>query len=92
LVDALASGATVIDVRDPSERKIAHVAGTVHRYVPDLRDSIPGEDDEVWVVCASGFRAAIAAGLIERAGRTPVTVSAGGISSVLQTNPELAVT
>jgi hydroxyacylglutathione hydrolase len=92
LPDALSSGATVIDVRDPSEREMAHVAGTVHRYVPDLRYSIPGQDDEVWVVCESGFRAAIAAGLIERAGRTPVTVSTGGVSSVLKANPDLAVT
>jgi hydroxyacylglutathione hydrolase len=92
LADALASGVTVVDVRDPSERKTAHIAGTVHQYVPDLRESIPGESEEVWLVCESGFRAAIAAGLVERAGRTPVTVASGGVSSLLKSHPALAVT
>lgn len=91
-LEAINAGGTVIDVRDPAEWAEAHVAGTVHRYVPDLRDEIPGTADEVWVMCGSGFRAAIAASLVERAGRTPVTVSAGGVSSLLQTQPELRAT
>jgi rhodanese-related sulfurtransferase len=60
--------------------------------VPDLRSGIPGdEDDEVWLVCASGFRAAIASGLVERAGRTPVTVTSGGVTELLKNHPGLAV-
>ena len=90
---AIASGALVVDVRDPHEWSVSHAEGTVHRYVPDLRDDIPGADsDEVWLMCASGFRAAIAAGLVERAGRTPITVSSGGVSGLLQAHPELRVT
>lgn len=89
---AIGSGATVVDVRDPNEREAEHAAGTVHRYVPDLRDAVPGDDaDEVWLMCASGFRAAIAAGLVERAGRVPVTVTTGGVSELLRAHPDLRV-
>jgi hydroxyacylglutathione hydrolase len=88
---AIAAGETVVDVRDPNEWATAHADGTIHRYVPDLRDDVPGEGD-VWLVCASGFRAAIASSLVERAGRTPVTVSTGGVASLLDAHPELRVT
>ena len=91
--EAIESGAVVVDVRDPHERSVSHARGTLHQYVPDLRDHVPGSDsEEVWLVCASGFRAAIAAGLVERAGRTPVTVTSGGVSAVLDARPELRVT
>jgi rhodanese-related sulfurtransferase len=42
--------------------------------VPDLGEGIPeGLDPEqpVWVLCEGGFRATIAAGLLERAGSPP---------------------
>jgi glyoxylase-like metal-dependent hydrolase (beta-lactamase superfamily II) len=92
LAEALRAGAMVVDVRDPGERAASHPKGSIHRYVPDLRSGIPGdEDDEVWLVCASGFRAAIASGLVERAGRTPVTVTSGGVTELLKNHPGLAV-
>ncbi|MDX1448752.1 MAG: MBL fold metallo-hydrolase [Acidimicrobiia bacterium] len=87
---AVQEGKTVIDVRDPSEWESAHAEGTVHRYVPDLRKGVPGSD-EVWLICASGFRAAIAAGIAERAGRSPVTVTAGGVPRLLKDHPDLRV-
>lgn len=90
VVEALEEGATVVDVRDPSEWAAGHVAGSIHRYVPDLREDIPGSG-EVWVLCASGFRAAIAASLVERAGRSPVALTSGGVGKVLETKPELRV-
>jgi hydroxyacylglutathione hydrolase len=84
-------GATVIDVRDPAEWRSGHLAGSSHRYVPDLRDGIPeGASDDVWTVCASGQRASIAAGLIERHGVTPTVVAAGGVSDLLRRRPDLA--
>lgn len=90
---AIRSGQVVVDVRDPNERAISHPRGTIHRYVPDLREAIPGSDsDEVWLMCASGFRAAIAAGLVERAGRNPVTVTSGGVSGLLEAHPDLRAT
>lgn len=84
LVERLGSVA-VLDVRDPLERARRALPGTVHRYLPDLRRGLPDEfadADEIWTVCESGFRASIAAGLVERAGRRPVVVAQGGVSSV----------
>jgi hydroxyacylglutathione hydrolase len=81
--------ATVIDARDPAERAGGSVRDTIHRYVPDLRTDIPDGDGDVWIACASGYRAAIAAGLIERHGRTPVIIAEGGIPTLLQHRPDL---
>jgi hydroxyacylglutathione hydrolase len=39
-----------------------------------IRD-VPGRGHEVWVHCTSGYRAAIAASLLDRAGRTVVAVN-----------------
>lgn len=92
LIEALASGATVVDVRDPHEYETGHLNGSIHRYVPDLRHDVPGDArSPVWVTCASGFRASIAAGLVERAGRTAVTVTAGGVATLRRDHPELFV-
>ena len=70
LAEALEDGAQVIDVRDPSEWESEHLPGSIHRYVPDLIDDMPDLDGSrpVWVVCATGFRASIAAGLLAAAG------------------------
>lgn len=88
-VAALADGATVLDVRDPLEWKRGHARGTIHRYLPDLRSGIPGDTDEAWVICRSGYRASIASGLLERAGVAPITVAVGGVEDLLREYPEL---
>jgi len=61
---------TVVDVRDEHEWVGGHVPGAIHMYVPDVpgrADEIP-HDAPVAVHCASGYRAGIAASLLERAG------------------------
>ncbi|OKH94643.1 MBL fold metallo-hydrolase [Streptomyces uncialis] len=68
----------VLDVRRDSERAAGYVAGSVHIPVHELRDRIaqvpPGA---VWVHCAGGMRAAIAASLLDAAGRRVVAVDDG---------------
>jgi hydroxyacylglutathione hydrolase len=68
--------ALVVDARDPVEYREGHLprAINVHpsRLSAALKSLPPGAP---WVHCASGFRAAIAASLLERAGRTPVLVA-----------------
>jgi rhodanese-related sulfurtransferase len=65
----------VLDVRRASERVGGFIEGSVH--IPlhllhrRLADVPPGE---VWVHCAGGMRAAIAASLLDAAGRTVVAV------------------
>jgi hydroxyacylglutathione hydrolase len=77
----------VLDVRAPDEWEAGHVDGSVHRYVPDLvTQGVPDDldaDRDVWVLCGSGFRATIAAGLLERDGYTPVVLVEHGTPEVL---------
>jgi hydroxyacylglutathione hydrolase len=76
----------VLDVRSPAEWQAGHLLGSVHHYLPGLAAAIPEEitaDRDVWVACASGYRASIAAGLLERAGYRPVVLHGGGIGDVL---------
>ena len=76
----------VLDVRDPLEWKAGHIEGSHHRYVPYIADGLPGELDlskPVWVVCQSGSRATIAAGLLEMQGAQPIVVAKGGVTDIL---------
>ncbi|WRZ46648.1 rhodanese-like domain-containing protein [Streptomyces sp. NBC_01314] len=84
LAKAHADGAAVIlDVRRASERTAAgHVAGSVHIPVHQLRDRLAEiPDGTVWVHCAGGMRAAIAASLLDAAGRHVVAVDDGFASA-----------
>jgi hydroxyacylglutathione hydrolase len=66
----------VLDVRRNDERSGGGIAGSVHVPIHELErrmDEVP-TDAPVWIHCASGYRASIAASLVARAGRTPVLV------------------
>lgn len=78
LAAALSSGRplTVIDVRADDEWRDGHLPAARHIPWHDVAarlHEIPA-DREVWVHCAAGFRAAIAASLLERSGYTTVLV------------------
>ncbi len=65
----------VLDVRRDDEWADGHLFGAVHIPLHDLEDrldEVPG--GEMWVHCASGYRAAIAASLLDRAGHAIVAV------------------
>jgi glyoxylase-like metal-dependent hydrolase (beta-lactamase superfamily II)/rhodanese-related sulfurtransferase len=67
---------TILDVRAAEEWSDGHLPGAVHIPWHDLAtrvDELP-VDRDVWVHCAAGFRAAIAASLLQRTGRSPVLV------------------
>jgi len=69
------AGQVILDVRRPDEWQAGHLAGAVHIPFWELErrwGELPA--GEVWVHCASGFRAAIAASLLDRAGRRVVHV------------------
>jgi glyoxylase-like metal-dependent hydrolase (beta-lactamase superfamily II)/rhodanese-related sulfurtransferase len=68
----------VLDVRRDSERAVGHIEGSVHIPIHELPrriDDVP--DGVVWVHCAGGMRAAIAASLLDAAGRDVVAVDDG---------------
>jgi glyoxylase-like metal-dependent hydrolase (beta-lactamase superfamily II)/rhodanese-related sulfurtransferase len=68
-------GRVLLDVRRPDEWQAEHLAGAVHIPFWELeRRSGELPAGEVWVHCASGFRASIAASLLDRAGRRTVHV------------------
>ena len=66
---------TVLDVRRDDERAAGAVTGSSHIPMHSLLsrlDEVPS--GQVWVHCASGFRASIAASLLSRAGHDVVLV------------------
>ncbi|HEU4895032.1 MAG TPA: MBL fold metallo-hydrolase [Acidimicrobiia bacterium] len=84
--DAAAAGAQLLDVRAPNEWETGIVEGSTLSYVPDLATATPpGLDPEepVWIVCGSGYRASIAAGILQDRGYEPVVLSDGGATDLL---------
>jgi rhodanese-related sulfurtransferase len=65
----------VLDVRRADEYEVAAIAGAVNIPIHELPRRV-GEvpAGEVWVHCASGYRASIAASFVAAAGQTPVAV------------------
>lgn len=77
LAEASRTGDTVhvLDTRRHDERHESHVADSLHipiHEMPDRLTEVP--DGEVWVHCGSGYRAGIAASMLDMAGRTVVHV------------------
>lgn len=85
--DAARSGAQILDVRAPDEWvEEGSIEGSILSYVPDVaRETPPGltEDEPVWVLCGSGYRATIAAGILQDRGFDPVVLIEGGAADVL---------
>ncbi|MGW1717475.1 MBL fold metallo-hydrolase [Streptomyces sp. NPDC002156] len=68
----------ILDVRRDSERAGGHIAGSLHIPLHQLRDRLAEiPDGTVWVHCAGGMRAAIAASLVDAAGHVVVAVDDG---------------
>ena len=66
----------VLDVRRDLERAEAHIRGSQHIPLHDLTDRLDDVPvgEPVWVHCAAGYRASIAASLLARGGRRPVLI------------------
>ncbi|MFE7313187.1 rhodanese-like domain-containing protein [Streptomyces sp. NPDC057555] len=80
LAAAVARGESpvILDVRRDAERAQGHIEGSTHIPVHQLHRRL-GEvpDGTVWVHCAGGLRAGIAASLLDAAGRQVVAVDDG---------------
>jgi hydroxyacylglutathione hydrolase len=76
----------VIDVRQRSEWEAGHLEGTRHEFVADVADGLDGFDRKATttVVCASGYRAAMAASVLDRAGVPVRLVSRSGVPRALR--------
>jgi len=83
LAEALAPGARVLDVRRAREWQEFHRAGATHVPLAQLA-ARAGELErgaEWVVVCASGYRSAIACSVLERAGFARLTSASGGMDA-----------
>ena len=70
----------ILDVREAAEWRDGHIPGAAHTPYHDL-DALPAELDPartIAVICASGQRSAVAAGLVQRLGADIVLHVAGG--------------
>jgi glyoxylase-like metal-dependent hydrolase (beta-lactamase superfamily II)/rhodanese-related sulfurtransferase len=67
---------TILDVRGADEWAEGHLPGAIHMPWHDViaRTAELPPTGEIWVHCAAGFRAAIAASLLQRAGHNPVLI------------------
>ncbi|MET1065976.1 MAG: MBL fold metallo-hydrolase [Arthrobacter sp.] len=76
-VPAGTGGGTVLDVRRADEHAAAKVVGAVNVPLHELLRRLPElPAGKLWVHCASGYRAAVAASLLQRAGREVVLIDA----------------
>lgn len=69
-------GVIVLDVRQPGEFDKGHVRGAVNfalHELPERIAEIPA-DRELWIHCASGYRASVAAALLDRHNRQVVLI------------------
>jgi hydroxyacylglutathione hydrolase len=81
LADA-GDGVVVLDVRRPDEWAETRIDGAVHIPVYELEArlaEVPA--GEVWVHCATGYRASVAASLLDRAGRKVVAIDDEWVSA-----------
>ena len=68
-------GDVVLDVRRDDERATGHIPGSDHVPLHQLLGRLADlPDGRLWVHCASGFRASIAASLLDRAGRDVILI------------------
>jgi rhodanese-related sulfurtransferase len=76
----------VIDVRQRSEWEAGHLEGSRHVFVGDVPDRLDAFDRDAvnTVVCASGYRSAMAASVLDRAGVPVRLVARGGVPRALR--------
>ena len=67
---------TVVDVRQPHEFDSGHVRDAINIALHELPDRLGdlSPDRELWIHCASGYRASIAAALLDRQQRRVVLI------------------
>ena len=63
-------------MRFPYEWRSGHIRGASNVPVPEIASALPAlpEDEEIWVHCAGGYRAAIAASLLSANHLRPVLI------------------
>jgi hydroxyacylglutathione hydrolase len=91
LAAAMAAGPVqVLDARRNDERATGHVPGSLHIPLHELQQRVSEvPTGKVWVYCGSGYRASIAASILDRRGRALVLIDdsyANAATAGLDTN------
>ena len=84
LADAVAAGATVLDVRTAAEFERGAIPGAINVCVDELRDrlgELPDKDSPIVVHCAVGLRAHVAARILAQRGWSDVRNLSGGYTT-----------
>lgn len=73
-LDAKKTRVHVLDVRSDGEWKSGHIEGAEHIMAGDLQKCLPqaGRDEEIDVICGSGYRSSIASSILRREGFTKI--------------------
>lgn len=82
----VADGTQVLDVRAPADWAHGTVPGSTTCYTPDLVDGIPpslNPDQPVLIACETGYRATIAASILQSYGYSPIVLVGAGIPELL---------
>ena len=83
---AVMNGAQTLDVRAPNEREASHITDSTYSYVPDIAAEIPDgldTDRPLWVACETGYRANLAASILEAEGHDLRVLTDAGVTDVL---------
>lgn len=84
VIEAVAAGRSVLDVRRPREWEAFHLPSATHIPLAHLSSRVGELDrDREWaVVCAGGYRSSIATSLLERAGFARIVNGVGGMDAL----------
>jgi glyoxylase-like metal-dependent hydrolase (beta-lactamase superfamily II)/rhodanese-related sulfurtransferase len=79
----------LMDVRQKNEWDEGHAKNSVHAFVGDLQREMPALPREEWsIVCASGYRSAIGASILDARGVSVRLISQGGVAEFLSKCPD----
>lgn len=80
----MASGAIMLDVREPSEFDMGHLPGAVHiprgllEFMVGNHPALQTQDHDIVVYCKNGGRSTLAADLLQRMGFKKIHMLSGG--------------
>lgn len=79
----MGGGLVLLDIRGPGEWDAGHAPGATHLPLPELGARLDelGKDDDLAIVCKSGYRSSLAASLLRREGFTRVRDVVGGMDA-----------
>ena len=91
--EVIAEGATVLDVREPSEYEAGHIEGAIHIPLGSLEEGLERlpKDRPVLAYCGHGERASTALSILEMAGIGPLMNLSGGMGTWEEANGKSSV-